>query len=56
MWMQMEDIWVFPKYFQWIQWQKYFSLKEIQPATSYVRDQDATTAPAVWETFDRRNL
>ena len=37
---------VFPKCFQWIQWQKYLSLKGLEPATSYVRDQDATTSQA----------
>ena len=45
-------IWVVPKCFCWIQWQKYLSLSGLQPATSCVRDQDATTAPArhMWET------
>ena len=35
---------VFPKCFHLIE--KYLSLKEFKPATSYVRDQDATTAHA----------
>ena len=42
-----------PKYFHCIQWQKYFHyLKGLKPATSCVRDQDASTAPArqMWET------
>ena len=39
---------VFPKYFHWIlqiQWQKIFVIKGLEPVTSFVRDQDATTAP-----------
>ena len=41
--------WVFPKCFHWIQliqWQKYLSLKEFEPATSCIWDQGAITAPA----------
>ena len=35
-----------------IQWQNYLSLKGFEPATSCIRDQDATTAPArhMWKT------
>ena len=33
--------------FRWIQWQKYlFTVTELEPGTSRVQDQDATTAPA----------
>ena len=46
---------VFPKCFHWIQliqWQKYLSLKGLEPATSCVQDQDTTAVPArhMWET------
>ena len=43
---------IFPKCFQWIQWQKYLSLKGLKHATSCVRNQDTTTMPArhIWET------
>ena len=45
----------FPKCLQWIQriqWQKCLSVKGLVPATSCVRDQDATTVPErhMWET------
>ena len=38
--------------FQRIQWQKYLSLKGLEPATSCVRYKDTTTVPArhMWET------
>ena len=38
--------WNFSKWFHWIQWPKYMPLKGLEPATSCVRDQDATTVPA----------
>ena len=37
---------VFPKCFDRIQKKKYLSLKGLEPASSCVRDKDATTAPA----------
>ena len=45
---------IFPKCFhwiRWIQWQKYLSLRGLQPATSCVRVQDTTTVSArhMWE-------
>ena len=51
----MGNNWDFPECFhliQWIQKQKYQSLKGLEPTTFCVRDQDATTAPArqIWET------
>ena len=50
-WTEMRH-WSFSKWFHWIQWQKYMPLKGLEPATSCVRDQDATTVPAryMWGT------
>ena len=50
----LKTIWVFPKCFHWIPWIQIFviTVKGFKPATSCIRDQDVTTAPArlMWET------
>ena len=44
---------VFPKWFQWIQKIFVITVKGLEPATSCIRDQDATTAPATHVCGDR---
>ena len=43
---------VFPKCFHWICWIFVITVKELEPATSCIRDQDVATAPArhMWKT------
>ena len=51
--------WVFSKYFHWIrriQWLKIFVIRRARPATSCVRDQNATTVPAMWKAGSLRLL
>ena len=51
---QTLDFFLNVSWIRWIQWQKIFVIrvKGLEPATSCVRDQDATTLPArhMWET------